>query len=122
MMSLTGAFYPAVDLCAGEKERGTMETLLISPASRTEIVMGKFLTVMLASVMTAMLNLVSMGLTGMQMASRLGSASAGMAGGDRCPMCSAADASGRLLDDLLAPSPWRLSSARSASHWRCCPD
>ena len=28
MMSLTGAFYPAVDLCAGEKERGTMETLL----------------------------------------------------------------------------------------------
>ena len=50
MMSLTGAFYPAIDLCAGEKERGTMETLLISPASRTEIVLGKFLTVMLASV------------------------------------------------------------------------
>ena len=68
MMSLTGAFYPAVDICAGEKERGTMETLLISPASRTEIVAGKFLTVMLASVMTAMLNLVSMGLTGLQMA------------------------------------------------------
>ncbi len=45
MMSLTGAFYPAVDLCAGEKERGTMETLLISPASRAEIVLGKFLTV-----------------------------------------------------------------------------
>ena len=57
MMSLTGAFYPAVDLCAGEKERGTMETLLISPASRSEIVLGKFLTVMLASVMTAVLNL-----------------------------------------------------------------
>ncbi len=50
IMSLTGAFYPAVDLCAGEKERGTMETLLISPASRAEIVLGKFLTVMLASV------------------------------------------------------------------------
>ena len=64
IMALTGAFYPAVDLCAGEKERGTMETLLISPASRSEIVMGKFLTVMLASVMTALLNLVSMGLTG----------------------------------------------------------
>ena len=41
MMSLTGAFYPAIDLCAGEKERGTMETLLISPASRTEIVAGQ---------------------------------------------------------------------------------
>jgi sodium transport system permease protein len=72
MMSLTGAFYPAVDLCAGEKERGTMETLLISPASRSEIVLGKFLTVMLASVMTAVLNLVSMGLTGIQLAHQLG--------------------------------------------------
>ena len=68
MMSLTGAFYPAVDLCAGEKERGTMETLLISPATRAEIVVGKFLTVMLASVMTAVLNLVSMGLTGIVLA------------------------------------------------------
>ncbi len=70
MMSLTGAFYPAVDLCAGEKERGTMETLLISPASRAEIVMGKFLTILLASVMTALLNLICMGLTGMQLAQR----------------------------------------------------
>ena len=68
MMSLTGAFYPAIDLCAGEKERGTMETLLISPASRTELVLGKFLTVMLASVTTALLNLVSMGLTGIRLA------------------------------------------------------
>ena len=70
MMSLTGAFYPAVDLCAGEKERGTMETLLISPATRAEIVLGKFLTVMLASVMTAVLNLISMGLTGIVLAQR----------------------------------------------------
>src|SRR5271157_830209 len=70
IMSLTGAFYPAVDLCAGEKERGTMETLLISPATRAEIVLGKFLTVMLASVTTAVLNLVSMGLTGLFMAQR----------------------------------------------------
>ncbi len=68
MMSLTGAFYPAVDLCAGEKERGTMETLLISPATRAEIVLGKFLTVMLASVTTAILNLISMGLTGFVLA------------------------------------------------------
>ena len=80
MMSLTGAFYPAIDLCAGEKERGTMETLLISPASRTEIVMGKFFTVMLASVMTALLNLVSMGLTGLQLASQVGVGLDGRAG------------------------------------------
>jgi sodium transport system permease protein len=76
MMSLTGAFYPAIDLCAGEKERGTMETLLISPASRGEIVLGKFLTIMLASVTTALLNVVSMGLTGIQLARRYGAVAA----------------------------------------------
>jgi sodium transport system permease protein len=76
MMSLTGALYPAVDLCAGEKERGTMETLLISPASRGEIVIGKFLTVVLASMTTAFLNILSMGLTGMQLAGQLSSLAA----------------------------------------------
>jgi sodium transport system permease protein len=75
MMSLTGAFYPAIDLCAGEKERGTMETLLISPASRAEIVLGKFLTVMLASVVSALLNLLAMGLTGLQLARYVGALS-----------------------------------------------
>lgn len=64
IMAVTGAFYPAVDLAAGEKERGTMETLLICPATRTELVLGKFLTVMLFSMSTALLNLGSMGLTG----------------------------------------------------------
>ncbi|MEX0700875.1 MAG: ABC transporter permease subunit/CPBP intramembrane protease [Planctomycetales bacterium] len=72
IMAVTGAFYPAVDLAAGEKERGTMETLLICPASRTEIVVGKFLTVMLFSMSTALLNLLSMGLTGKYMASMAG--------------------------------------------------
>jgi len=69
LMALTGAFYPAVDLAAGEKERGTMETLLICPASRSEIVMGKFFTVMLFSVSTAILNMMSMGFTGKYVAS-----------------------------------------------------
>ena len=72
IMALTGAFYPAIDLGAGEKERGTMETLLISPARRIELVLGKFLTIMLFSVATAVLNLFSMGLTGQQMASGIG--------------------------------------------------
>ncbi|MGL4421434.1 MAG: ABC transporter permease, partial [Gemmataceae bacterium] len=43
MWLIAGAIQPAVDLTAGEKERGTMETLLISPAERIEIVAGKFL-------------------------------------------------------------------------------
>ena len=63
LWTLTGAFYPAVDLCAGEKERGTLETLLSSPAQRSEIVLGKLLTIMLFSVVTAVLNLVSVGVT-----------------------------------------------------------
>ncbi len=58
--ALTGAFYPAIDLCAGEKERGTLETLLCSPARRKEIVWGKLLTVMCFSIGTALLNLASM--------------------------------------------------------------
>ena len=62
--ALTGAFYPAVDLCAGEKERGTLETLLTSPALRREIVWGKLLTVMTFSTVTALLNLSSLGVTG----------------------------------------------------------
>jgi len=33
LWALTGAFYPAIDLCAGEKERGTLETLLCSPGA-----------------------------------------------------------------------------------------
>ena len=69
--ALTGAFYPAVDLCAGEKERGTLETLLSSPADRSEIVWGKLLTVMTFSVITSILNLVSMGLTGLFVFARM---------------------------------------------------
>ena len=49
-----------------------METVLISPATRVEIVLGKYLTVMLASVTTAVLNLVSMGLTGVHWPSDVG--------------------------------------------------
>jgi sodium transport system permease protein len=63
MWSLSGALYPAIDLCAGEKERGTMETLLITPAGREEIVLGKFLTIWVFSSATAILNLLSMGAT-----------------------------------------------------------
>jgi len=63
LWALTGAFYPAIDLCAGEKERGTLETLLSSPAQRSEIVLGKLLTIMLFSLVTALLNLISVGIT-----------------------------------------------------------
>jgi sodium transport system permease protein len=63
ILCFTGAMYPAIDLTAGEKERGTMETLLCSPLRRVNIVLGKFLMVMTASVATMALSLVSMGLS-----------------------------------------------------------
>jgi sodium transport system permease protein len=69
--AMTGAFYPAVDLCAGEKERGTLETLLCSPAERSEIVIGKLFTVMVFSMITAALNLATLGLTGWLVASKI---------------------------------------------------
>lgn len=61
--ALTGAFYPAIDLCAGEKERGTLETLLSSPARRREIVWGKLGAISVFSVGSALLNLMSMHIT-----------------------------------------------------------
>jgi sodium transport system permease protein len=63
ILSLTGTMYPAMDLTVGEKERGTMETILCSPISRLSLVLGKFLMVLTASLSTAALAIASMGLT-----------------------------------------------------------
>ncbi len=63
MLCLVGAAVPATDLTAGEKERGTMETLLCSPVARLDIVLGKFLLVLTGSLSAMVLALVSMGLT-----------------------------------------------------------
>jgi len=77
--ALTGAFHPAIDLCAGEKERGTLETLLSSPVRRSEIVWGKLLTVMGFSIATSILNLVSMGTTGAFIISQMQQSGGGLA-------------------------------------------
>jgi sodium transport system permease protein len=63
ILSMTGAIYPAIDLTAGEKERGTMETILSSPISRLDLVLGKFLLVFSASLATAILSVTSLGLS-----------------------------------------------------------
>ncbi|NQS98047.1 MAG: ABC transporter permease [candidate division Zixibacteria bacterium] len=63
ILTLMGAMYPAIDLTAGEKERGTMETLLVSPVGRMEMVLGKFLTVITASLATAILAIISLSVT-----------------------------------------------------------
>jgi sodium transport system permease protein len=64
LMALIGAMYPAIDLTAGEKERGTLETLLVSGVSRVDIVMGKFLTVFTTSIVTTALAVGSLAASG----------------------------------------------------------
>ena len=58
---MMGCMYPAIDLGAGEKERGTLETLLLAPIERYQIVLGKFLVVFTAGVTAALLSLTGMG-------------------------------------------------------------
>jgi sodium transport system permease protein len=62
VVCLNGATGPAIDVTAGEKERGTMETILCSPVSRTDLVLGKFLLVFTASFTTALVAITSMSL------------------------------------------------------------
>jgi sodium transport system permease protein len=63
LLCMTGAMYPAMDLTAGEKERGTMETILSSPISRMHLVLGKFFLVLTAALGTAALSVLSMGIS-----------------------------------------------------------
>lgn len=81
ILCFTGAMYPALDLTAGEKERGTMETLLCSPVGRADIVLGKFLMVLTGSVGAMALSLVSLALTAAAAGLLLPGGGAG-AGGD----------------------------------------
>ena len=60
LMTITGAVYPAIDLTAGERERGTLETLMAAPVPRMGILLAKFIAVVTVAVLTAILNLVGM--------------------------------------------------------------
>lgn len=59
---MLGAFFPAVATTTAERELGTLEALLVTPAGRMEILLGKTLLVVLFSLLTAGLNLLSMAL------------------------------------------------------------
>ena len=59
IMAITvSATYPATDATAGEKERGTLETLLTFPIKSKDIIIGKFLSVSLSSMITGLLSLI----------------------------------------------------------------
>ena len=63
LMTITGAVYPAIDLTAGERERGTLETLIAAPVPRMELLLAKYVAVLTVAVLTATVNLVSMAVT-----------------------------------------------------------
>jgi sodium transport system permease protein len=62
-LCFNGGMHPAIDLTAGEKERGTMETILSSPIARAHLVIGKFFLVLTTALATAALSVISMGIS-----------------------------------------------------------
>jgi ABC-2 type transport system permease protein/sodium transport system permease protein len=63
LMTITGAVYPAIDLTAGERERGTLEILMAAPVPRLGLVFAKYVTVLTVAVLTALVNLTTMFVT-----------------------------------------------------------
>lgn len=63
MLICVGALHTAMDITAGEKERKTIETLLVSNISRNQIVTGKLLTAIAMGLITAFSGILSLGLT-----------------------------------------------------------
>lgn len=60
MMIFAGAMSLGVDSIAGEKERGTLASLLLTPVSRFEIVMGKMAALGLLSILSALVYILGM--------------------------------------------------------------
>lgn len=58
---LIGTMYPAIDTTAGERERGTLETILTLPVTNRQLILSKFITVAAIGVVSALLNILSMG-------------------------------------------------------------
>ena len=73
-MCFLGAFFPAVDLTAGEKERGCAETTLLLPVPRTAVHLGKILAVGTTAVLATALNLIAIGFSARHLLSALGPA------------------------------------------------
>ncbi|MCC7474719.1 MAG: CPBP family intramembrane metalloprotease [Pirellulales bacterium] len=63
LMTVTGAVYPAIDLTAGERERGTLETLIAAPVPRLGLLLAKYVAVLTVAMLTALVNLAAMTIT-----------------------------------------------------------
>ena len=53
LMTITGAVYPAIDLTAGERERGTLEALIAAPVPRIQLLLAKYAAVVTVALLTA---------------------------------------------------------------------
>ncbi len=60
IMMMVGAMHTATDITAGEKERGTLETILTAPLTRTELLLGKWLSVLFFALVTGMLAVIGL--------------------------------------------------------------
>lgn len=63
LMTITGAVYPAIDLTAGERERGTLEALMAAPVPRLGLLGAKYVAVVAVALLTAGANLLAMTVT-----------------------------------------------------------
>ena len=63
LMTITGAVYPAIDLTAGERERGTLEALMAAPVPRLSLLLAKYIAVLSVAMLTAVVNIVGMTVT-----------------------------------------------------------
>lgn len=58
---LLGSIYPSIDATAGEKERGTLETLLTLPVTNFQMILSKYISVSILACVTALLSVLSLG-------------------------------------------------------------
>ncbi|CAN5524493.1 ABC transporter permease subunit [soil metagenome] len=63
LMTITGGVYPAIDLTAGERERGTLEILMAAPVPRLSLLFAKYIAVLTVALLTAIVNMGTMMVT-----------------------------------------------------------
>lgn len=74
VMSVLGAFFPAVDLTAGEKERGTAETTMLLPVPMVAVHLGKILAVCASAMIATTLNVLALALSAGHLLAQLSAA------------------------------------------------
>ncbi len=83
---MLGAFYPAIDATTGEKERGTLETLLTLPVTNFQMIMSKYIAVSILACVTAVLSLLSLGASVLFLLSSVTDGASGGLGSVSMPM------------------------------------